>query len=239
MKAFITLVAVGAFATPVFAQTAEAPVPIRAVAAAPAPEHFLPAGTEIALAMNQTVTTKGDSWDEGDQFTLSVASDVMLGNYVVIPQGTRAIGRITWLTSRGAFGKSGKMDIELEYLELNGRRINIDGTYRQEGNGATLATVGGVIAAGVFAGFITGKSAEIPQGRELMATLESNLPVALPAGAALAPAPVQAVAVAATQHVEATAAVEVLVAEPEDEPVTEAEPEVEVQAEQDVEPVES
>lgn len=86
------------------------------------------------------------------------------------------------------------MDIELEYLQLGNRRVNIDGTYRQEGSGATLATVGGVIAAGVFAGFITGKSGEIPQGRELTATLESNLPVSLPKGASITQPPVEAVA---------------------------------------------
>ncbi|SFO81661.1 hypothetical protein [Qipengyuania nanhaisediminis] len=177
-------------ASPVAAQ--EAPLPVQAVRAPAHPETVLPAGTEIALQMSQTVTTKGRGWEEGDQFGLTVAAPVMLGDFVVIPKGTKAVGRITWLTSRGAFGKSGKMDIELEHLELGGRRINIDGTYRQEGKGATLATVGGVIAAGVFAGFITGRSGEIPQGRELMATLESDLPVALPEGATLAPKPVTA-----------------------------------------------
>ena len=170
--------------------------PIQAVRAAPQPATVLPAGTEIPLRMTQTVTTKGKGWEEGDQFGLAVASNVMLGDYVVIPQGTPAKGRITWLTSRGAFGKSGKMDVELEHLELGGRRINVDGTYRQEGSGATLATVGGVIVAGVFAGFITGRSGEIPQGRELMATLESDLPVALPAGASIEVQPVQATAAA-------------------------------------------
>ena len=144
--------------------------------------------------MTQTITTKGDSWKDGDQFNLVVAADIRLGDYIIIPQGTKAVGRITWLTIRGAFGKSGKMDIELEYLQLGNRRMNIDGTYRQEGSGATLATIGGVIAAGVFAGFIAGKSGEIPQGRELTATLESNLPVSLPKGASAAQRPVEAVA---------------------------------------------
>lgn len=186
------------------AQNVDNGVPVQAVQATAEPQVYLPAGTEIPLKMTQTVTTKGDSWKEGDQFNLVVAADVRLGDYIVIPQGTKAVGRITWLTSRGAFGKSGKMDIELEYLQLGNRRVNIDGTYRQEGNGATLATVGGVIAAGVFAGFITGRSGEIPQGRELMATLESNLPVALPKGAMIAPAPVQAVAAQPVQSTPAT-----------------------------------
>ncbi len=176
------------------AQSTESDVPVQAVQAAAEPQVFLPAGTEIPLKMTQTITTKGDSWKEGDQFNLVVAADIRLGDYIIIPQGTKAVGRITWLTSRGAFGKSGKMDIELEYLQLGNRRVNIDGTYRQEGSGATLATIGGVIAAGVFAGFITGKSGEIPQGRELTATLESNLPVSLPKGAKITQPPVEAVA---------------------------------------------
>ncbi|AKM06131.1 hypothetical protein AM2010_37 [Pelagerythrobacter marensis] len=178
------------------AQVNQSAVPVQALRAPPQPKTVLPAGTEIPLKMTQDVTTKGRGWEEGDQFNLAVAAPVMLGDFVVIPAGTKGVGRITWLTSRGAFGKSGKMDIELEYLELSGRRINIDGTYRQEGDGATLATVGGVIVAGLFAGFITGKSGTIPQGRELTATLESDLPVALPEGANLAPVPVQATSVA-------------------------------------------
>jgi len=58
----------------------------------------------------------------------------------------------------------------------------------------SLSRLGGVIAAGVFAGFIAGCSGELPQGRELIATLESNLPVALPKAASVATAAVQAVA---------------------------------------------
>ena len=143
----------------------------------------LPANTEISLRMNQEVTTRGDTWSEGDTFNLTVSNDVMLGEYVVIPAGSRGTGRITWLTSRGMFGKSGKMDIEIEYVEVNGRRIPVDGTYRQEGEGATLATVGGVLLAGPFAGFVTGRSGTIPADRELTATTESNLELAIPASA--------------------------------------------------------
>lgn len=64
----------------------------------------LPAETQIPLKMTQTVITKGNSWKEGDQFNLAVAADVKLGDYTVIPAGTKAVGRIKWLTSRGAFG---------------------------------------------------------------------------------------------------------------------------------------
>jgi hypothetical protein len=61
------------------------------------------------------------------------------------------------------------MEIELDYVEVDGRRVPLIGQYRQEGEGNTVATIGGVVAAGVFAAFITGRSGTIPQGRELMA----------------------------------------------------------------------
>lgn len=143
----------------------------------------LPANTPVPMRMNQEVSTRGDSWSEGDTFNLTVSSNVMLGDYVVIPQGSRAQGRITWLTSRGMFGKSGKMDIELEYVEVNGHRIPVDGTFRQEGEGATLATAGGVLLVGPLGGIITGRSAVIPADRELVATTESNIELAIPASA--------------------------------------------------------
>jgi hypothetical protein len=143
----------------------------------------LPASTEVLLRMSEEVTTQGNQWDEGDTFRLTVARDVMLGDYVVIPAGAPATGRIKWLTSRGAFGKSGKMDIELQSVEVGGRTIQLNGTYRQEGDGATLATVGGVLLAGPFAGFITGKSGRIPEGRELTASTEQPIELAISADA--------------------------------------------------------
>ena len=177
-KIFVAGLALAAATAPVAAQDAPMPLPVQMQSEGNA---FLPANTELRMRLNQDITTRGDSWSEGDTFNLTVSHDVMLGDYVVIPSGSRAVGRITWLTSRGMFGKSGKMDIELEYVEVGGRQIPVDGTYRQEGEGATLATVGGVLVAGVFGGFITGRSATIPSGRELTATTESNLELAIPA----------------------------------------------------------
>lgn len=174
----------------------DAPAPLTAIAPAPIADAVLPANTEVRLRMNQTVTTKGRTWSEGDTFSLTVTHNVFHDGYVIIPEGSRAIGRITWLTNKGAFGKSGKMDIDLEYVEVNGRRIDLEGTYRQEGEGNTVATVGGVIVAGVFAGFITGRSGTIPQGRELTAFTERAMPLALPEpGANAAPRGTQALPV--------------------------------------------
>jgi hypothetical protein len=143
-----------------FAQTEAAPV-IAAQRVSAGTATALPANTELLLSMNDDLTTKGI--EEGHKFRMTLVRDVMIGDYVVIPKGTPAVGEVTWKTGKGAFGKSGKMEVALRYLDMNGRHVPIEGKYRQEGEGNTAATVAGVIAAGVFAGFITGKSAKIPQ----------------------------------------------------------------------------
>lgn len=191
-----------AAATPAVAQDA-APLVIAPMAAVTT--ATLPKNTEVLVSMNQSVTTKGNTWNEGDTFDLSVVNPVMLGDYVVIPKGAPAKGRITWLTSKGAFGKSGKMEIEIESVEVGGRRFPLAGHYRQEGEGNTVATVGTVVLAGVFAGFVTGKSGLIPQGRELVAHTKDDIPVQFsgpppapkPAGIVATPVQAEPAAVAA------------------------------------------
>ena len=129
----------------------------------------LDAGTPITLAISKEVNSS--THKAGETFPLIVLNDVKIGDTIVIPRGTPAMGEITWLTGKGAFGKSGKLEFSLRYIDLGGQRIPITGDYRQEGEGNTIATGIGILAVGVFAGFITGKRARVPVGRELMSTL--------------------------------------------------------------------
>lgn len=179
------------------------PISAQPVAVANA-TRTLPANTEILLSMNEELTTKKN--EEGDTFYMTVVHNVTHDGFVVIPKGARATGEITWRTGKGAFGKSGKMEIELRYVEVGGKRIPITGTFRQEGEGNTVATVAGVVAVGVFAVFITGKSGRIPAGRELSVRTKDELAFAVPATMpTAAPAAVMAVAVDAPVTAEAAA----------------------------------
>jgi hypothetical protein len=175
----INIISVGCLVltgAPAWAQvSSEQPLLIEQIAETP--QYVLPANSEVNLRLNEDVTTKGKGSQIGDTFSLSVTHHVIQDGYIVIPAGSRAVGKIAWMTSKGAFGKSGKMDIAIDYVEVAGRRVPLEGTYRQEGEGNTVATVGGIIAIGVFAGFITGKSATIPAGRELIARTKDDLPL--------------------------------------------------------------
>ena len=182
-------------AAPVEAASASAVVAIPVAAPAPNSTRTLAATTEVLLSMNEELSTKKN--EEGDTFHMTVVHDVVQDGYIVIPKGARATGEITWRTGKGAFGKSGKMEIELRYIDIGGKRVPLIGSFRQEGEGNTVATVGGVILAGVFAAFITGKSGRIPAGRELSVRTKEELAFAVPTTAPAAQPAVMAVAVEA------------------------------------------
>lgn len=158
----------------------------------------LPPNTEIVVTPNDTVTTKGNEVKEGYKFTISTVFDVMVDGVVVIPKGTPGEGTVTWMTNKGAFGKSGKMEVSFNSLNLGGQRIALTGKHRQEGEGNTGATVGAVVAVGVFGAFVTGHSASITNGMQLRARTAESLAFNVPASAirvttaTLAPAPAAA-----------------------------------------------
>lgn len=188
----------------------EAPMVVaRPVAAAqPANTLTLPANTPITVRMNEELSTRRN--EEGDTFYMSVVGDVVHNGYVIIPAGTRAVGTITWLTGRGAFGKSGKMEISITAVEIGNARVPVVGNFRQEGEGNTVATVGAVVVAGVFGAFVTGHSGVIPAGRELQVHTRDPFTVAiaqdLPPAATVTAQPAAAMAEAAGEAAAAEAA---------------------------------
>jgi hypothetical protein len=200
MKKYIAGAAIAALvSTPLSAQQVAAPEQL-AAAQAPATASdagllTLAVGTPITLAVSREVNSS--THRAGDTFPLTVLNDVRIGDTIVIPRGTAAQGEITWRTGKGAFGKSGKLEFSLRHIDLGGQRIPVSGDFRQEGEGNTIATGVGIIAVGVFAGFITGKRARLPVGRELMAQLAQ--PVQFTADGHLAPSYDAAAAMAAAE----------------------------------------
>lgn len=146
----------------------------------------LPANTEVYLRLNDELTTKGKTMDVGHSFALSVTTDVMLGQYVVIPRGSRATGKVVWMTDKGMFGKSGKFEIEITHVDVGARRIPLEGKFRQEGEGNTVATIGAVVVLPVAGFFLTGKSGRMAAGTELTVFTAEDLKVQFDG-----PAPVQ------------------------------------------------
>lgn len=155
-------------------------------------EARLPLGTTIVLVMNGQLSSAENR--VGDAIALTVVDDVRIEGEIVIPRGTPAAGEVIWRTGRGAFGKSGKMDIAMRYIDLNGIRLPIEGVFRQSGGTPTAA----IIATGVLGAAITGSSARIPAGQRIVARSAYAVPFMIPGGQ-IAPSYDAAAALAAVQ----------------------------------------
>lgn len=182
--------------TTAFTQTAPAPQAAAPAEAAPAAATAVPAAPlQVQQQQTNMLPSNSDVWLSldnelnskkarvGDTISFKVSRDVMVGQYVVIPRGTPATGRVTYRTGKGAFGKSAKMEFDIDSVALPSRAIPVSGHYRIEGNGNTGATVATAVAVGVFSAFVTGHSAVAAQGSEWKAATKEPIVIAAASGA--------------------------------------------------------
>jgi len=181
------------------------PVPAPAVAAVttapatPAPpagpatrDLILASQTELMLAPDAEISSKTAKL--GDKVMLTTAADVLVDGLVVIPKGTHAEGSVSFVKGTGSFGKSGKLEITFETVDLGDRHIALTGSHRQEGSGNGGATAGAVVAAGLVGGFLVkGHSAVVFKGASLSAHTANAETFTVPADGTPTPPSVAAV----------------------------------------------
>ena len=176
-----------------------APAAPQAVIIAPAAGTVLRAGTEIPLRMEEGLDSNDKSLREGQQFRMSVANDVRLGNLVVIPAGSPATGEITDIRRKGMWGKSGRINARVLNVRVGDRLIRLTGNFDDKGTTGTAGVVGALVVLPVAGFFMTGTSAKIPAGGGVKAFLDEDLQIAMPAAPLPAPVAAQVQAAAPAQ----------------------------------------
>ena len=162
-----------------------APAAPQAVIVSPAGNSVLRAGTEVPLRMEEGLDSNDKTIREGQQFHMTVANDVMLGNMVVIPAGSIATGEISDLRRKGMWGKSGHISARALNVRVGDRLIRLTGNFDERGTTGTAGVVAAVAFVPIAGFFMTGTSAKIPAGGGVKAFLDEDLTIAAPA----APAP--------------------------------------------------
>jgi hypothetical protein len=166
------------------------PAPVQATIVAPLGQSVLRAGTEVPLVMAEGLNSNDKTLREGQQFHLTVANNVMLGNEVVIPAGSPAIAEITDLRHKGMWGKSGHISARALNVRVGDRLIRLTGNFDEHGTTGTAGVVAAVAFVPIAGFFMTGTSAKIPAGAGVKAFLDEDLMIAAPP-----PAPVPAAVV--------------------------------------------
>lgn len=145
--------------------------------------NILRAGTQVPLKLVSELTTNGKRLRVGDRFNLEVSEAVRLNNRVVIPAGSIAVGEITSVRNKGMWGKSGNIDGRVLYVRANGQQIRLSGGLHDKGTTGTGAVVGAVVLLPLAGFFMTGTSATLPAGTQVIGYLDEDLPVVFAEGA--------------------------------------------------------
>lgn len=139
----------------------------------PATRFLVASGTRINLVTRDAISTKKN--EKGDLLYLKVAEAVIVNGVTAIPVDTIVVAQLTRAEKRGAFGRSGKLDVQLLYAEMPGGPLRVSGTLEARGkkDGDDDAATA---AAFLFLPFVaTGRSAEIPAGSEVSGRLDRDL----------------------------------------------------------------
>jgi hypothetical protein len=152
---------------------AAAPVQASAPAAsAPPPPQpvqiTIPSGTAVTVQMIDSVDTSRNH--PGDEFAASLATPIVVGDKVVVPQGADARVRLVEASSSGKFRGSSQLSLELVSVTVHGTPYSVQSSYyTQQGSSRgkrTAEAVGGGAVLGGLIGAIAGgrKGAAIGAG---------------------------------------------------------------------------
>lgn len=136
----------------------------------------LKAGTPVPLTLVGAISSK--THKQGERFDLVVEEDVRVGGRIAIPRGAAAQGEIAAHTAKGPFGKSGRVELRLLHVMVDGRRVRLDGSDRRKGSSSGVPAVATGVAVGLIGPFITGKTAAIPAGTRVTGYVHRDLALA-------------------------------------------------------------
>ena len=142
---------------------------------APSTSNVLRAGAEVLLTTSEALTTQHKELKEGQRIQLHVAENVMLGNRIVIPAGSPAVGELTDIRNKGMWGKSGHINGRVLYTRVGDRQIRLSGTFNEHGSTGTVGVVAAIAFIPIAGFFMTGTSGRMPIGTPVKAFLDEDL----------------------------------------------------------------
>lgn len=149
----------------------------------PESSSLLAEDTPVRLRIAQTISSGTAKLN--DKVDFEVVEDIKVGNLVVIPQGGTAIGTVTEARTKKSFGRSGKLNINIDYVRLaNGDKVPLRAVKGGSGGSRTGAMTGAVVATAIvffpaapLFFFIKGKNIIIPKGTEITAFVAADTPM--------------------------------------------------------------
>jgi PEGA domain-containing protein len=167
-------------------------------------------GTPVKLRVQRTLSS-ADS-QVNDTVDFDVLEEIKVGDLLVIPKGSVALGTVTEAQPKRRMGRGGKLNVNIDSVRLaDGEKAALRGVKDAKGGGHTGAMTGAIVATSIvfFPAaplflFMHGKDITIPKGTEFNVYINGDFTIDpakfVPAGTgATAAAPAAAAATPATE----------------------------------------
>ena len=141
--------------------------------AATAQVRTLQDGTPVRLRLNSNISSATAHVNEMVDF--EVTEPVINQNYVVIPKGAVALGRVTKAEAKRRFGRAGALEISIDSLRLaDGQTIPLRATQEKGEGDMSGARVAATIAASPVLVWVKGKDVTFGKGTETTAYVSGD-----------------------------------------------------------------
>lgn len=130
--------------------------------------YTLAEGTDVELQFAQDLSSSTSF--EDDPVMLTLVKDLKVGDVVVAKAGSKAYGVVTKAQKSGRMGRSGQLDIRLDYLKAGDKQIKLRQTKEKESEGGVKGAL-----LSPFGRIKHGKNVEIKEGDPLHAYVAQDI----------------------------------------------------------------
>lgn len=142
----------------------------------------LPDATAVRLFLMEALDSATNH--AGDLVRFEVIGDVKVGDVVTIARGATAVAHVVEAEPKKSMGRAGKLNFSLDYVKAaDGSNVRLRAVSAKKGDDKKSAVIAGAVLVSPLFLIMRGKDVSIPRGTQIMAYVDGDREVALPAAA--------------------------------------------------------
>ncbi len=156
----------------------------------------IPDATAVRLSLTEALSSATNQVDDPVRF--EVTEDVKLGDLVVVPKGSTAVGHVVEAEPKRRLGRAGKLNFSIDHVKApDGNNVRLRASSTRKGDDKTGTVIVGTVLLSPLFLIMRGKDINIPKGTSLMAYVDGDRDLSIPHAAGSPPAPSQATGIQA------------------------------------------
>src|ERR1700688_1243920 len=138
-------------------------------------------GTPVKLRLARTISSADET--VGNSVDWEVVEEILVGDKIVIPKGSVALGTVTDVQAKRRMARGGKLDVNIDTVRLaNGQKAALRAVKTGRGGGHTGAMTGAIVATSLVLWpaaplflLMHGKDVTVPKGTQITAYVQGDM----------------------------------------------------------------